>query len=157
MKLSQIIRAPKRSIKIGKWGTGKIRQSAFPMPKAPSKAYKYGPSYRWCVVIFFVDDKECRLLVLFNHLRLQFRATLGVMESNGLRILCDHEYHPTEPWHCHFSMEDSINVPTGVRRIYMRRFPKRGGIDDASFPASETEALRKAIKFYRVEEPGMLL
>ncbi len=159
MELKDIIRAPKDGISLGDWKQGRIRYTDFPVAKAPSRAFRYGPAYRWRVIGFDALGVRCRVLVLFNYTRSIFRATLGVERQDGLVLICDHEYHATEPgWHCHVSKEAVEDVPTGLRRFHMRKWPRRPAASRRGNVTSETEAFEKAMSFYRIHNgqgPGI--
>ncbi|TXL72274.1 hypothetical protein FHP25_25920 [Vineibacter terrae] len=105
MKLVEVIRATKVDVEIGKWETGHITRSQFPLSQAKNKNYKFGPDYRWRVVRFRCLGHEWRVLLLLCAPREIFRTTLAVEVGGDLRVVCQHEYHASEPgWHCHLSL-----------------------------------------------------
>lgn len=164
MRLKEIIRAPKSDIKIGeKWHVGKVPRADFPMARA---AYGIGLSYKWNIITFRALGAECRVLVVTNERKQKYEAVLGVMSPTGqqLRILCTYEYHPSEPgWHCHATHDDSDTLTQGAMRgPWIQRVPTAGARHRPSRHhtvtiGDEREAIRLAIKRYRIEPKGTLL
>ena len=161
MRLRQIIAASKTNIKTGEWHTGKVPRADFPMAKA---AYGLGNSFRWRVISFAVLGTECRVLVVVNAPKQKYEAVLGVMASNGLRILCSYEYHPSEPgWHCHATHDDTDTLTIGcMRGPWVRRVPgARRTHRQRKFSkfqiADNDDAIRFAVDRYRIWSKGPLL
>ena len=161
MRLRQVIAAPKTKIDLGEWNTGKVPRKDFPMAKA---AYSLGNSFRWRVIKFEALATECRVLVVVNAAKQKYEAVLGVMASNGLRILCSYEYHATEPgWHCHATHDDTNSLTIGcMRGPWIRRVPgARKNHRQTKFStfqiADNDAAIRFALKRYRIESKGPLL
>ncbi len=158
IRLRQIVRAPKSNISIGKWQSGKVPRTAFPMAK---QAYGLGSSFRWCVIEFSAIGREYRLLVVLHLQKQKFEAVMGTLENGSLRIICSLEYHATEPgWHCHAACEDIATLPVGYRRgPWVRRIPAaRHFHAELEFKIeSEQAAQRRAFAFYQIEVEGTLL
>ena len=127
-------------------------------------AYALGSSFRWCVITFEVLGSECRVLVVVNAPKQKYEAILGVMASNGLRILCSYEYHATEPgWHCHATHDDTstlnfgcmrgpwIKRVPGARKVHRQNKHMKFSIGD------EGMAILFAIDRYEIWEKGLLV
>lgn len=161
MRLKDIVRAPKDAIKVGEWHSGKVPKADFPIARS---AYRLGNSFKWCVITFQALGAECRVLIVQHEAKQKYEAILGVMSTNGLRILCSYEYHASEPgWHCHATHDhvDTLSqgamrgpwikrVP-GVRKIHRPQKHQNFKIGDA------TAAIRFAIDRYNIETKGPLL
>ena len=159
MRLKEVIRAPKRDVQFtGPWSQGHIPRSQFPLLGAPRRGYKFGPTYEWRIVSFKVDDLECRVLVLLNEARQLYRASLAVKRGNEFMLVCDHEYHTAaEPWHCHAVVDEFHQVPQGVRRRFMKKWPRAGSSLRTGFVDSKQKAIAQAFQVFRIDEPGELL
>ena len=159
MKLSDIIRADKTNVDLGKWQSGHIPRNAFPLSKLKSKRYKYGSEYRWRVVRFVANNLGCRILILLNEGKGIYRARLGVEMDSDLVVLCDHEFHSGEPgWHCHLCGDDIEAIEPGAARTHTVRWPKRPELCSLrTFKVSETSALSEAAARFRFKAQGSLL
>jgi hypothetical protein len=161
VRLKDIVCASKDDIKVGQWRSGKVPRNDFPMAKS---AYGLGSSFRWCVISFEALGVECRVLVVVNAPKQKYEAVLGVMASNGLRILCTYEYHATEPgWHCHATHDDTDTLTIGcMRGPWIRRVPgARKNHRQTKFSnfqiADNDTAIRFAVSRYRIWSKGPLL
>lgn len=161
MRLRQIVAASKSKIDLGKWNSGKVPRADFPMAKS---AYALGSSFRWRVIKFEALRTECRVLVVVNAPKQKYQAVLGVMASNGLRILCSYEYHATEPgWHCHATHDDSETLSIGsMRGPWIKRVPGAHKVHRqnkyANFQIADDDgAVHFAIDRYRIRPKGTLL
>lgn len=161
MKLKNIIRASKTDISFSDWKSGQVTRSSFPLSKAKSKGYKYGPDYESCVAKFSALGHEFRVLILCRFGREIFYATLGLLDGNDTVVLCSLEFHGSEAgWHCHATCEDHSTVSPGVfRPRLLKRFPdgKNRHRRDAFRVRNVADAKRMAIKFYRIEKKGSLV
>ena len=159
MKLKELIRAQKSGVKFaGPWSSGNIPRNQLPLLGAPRRAYKFGPTYEWRIVSFEANGLECRVLVLINVGRQRYRALLAVMRGKEFIPVCDHEFHTVaEPWHCHAVLDEFHKVPQGVRRKFMAKWPRAGSVVDKKFITSKQEAIGRAFKLFRIDEPGDLL
>lgn len=150
MRVKQILRAAKTAVTVGPWSTGRIPYSSFPMAKAKSKAFKYGPAYRWRLVEFDALGVHCRVMILFNYSKQIFRATLGVELPGGMVIAADHEWHQNEPgWHCHVFTGNVSEATSDARRRHMNRWPA-GVSGEGKCVGSESEAFQRAMSFFRI-------
>jgi hypothetical protein len=162
MRLLEIIKAKKSKIQIGPWKNGKVPRADFPMAR---KAYGLGNSYQWCVITFEALSAAFRVLVVLNGPKQKYEAVLGVMGPKGdLKILCSYEYHPSEPgWHCHATHDDVNTLPHGcmrgpwVKRVPGARKPHRQNKFAAFTIDKQADAIRFALRRYRIEEKGPLL
>jgi hypothetical protein len=159
MELAEIIRALKTDIHASAWAVGHISRSAFPLSLARSKNYKFGPEYHWRVITFDCLSRTFRLLVVINEAKQIFRATLGVEVENDLAVICQHEFHASEPgWHCHLSLAPVETLPPGVTRTHLRRWPKSGTEHSKQhFDVTEKSATSVAAARFRVASIGTLL
>ena len=159
MKLRDIIRAPKSGIHTGAWKAGKIPRSEYPLSRARDRDYKYGPAYDWRIVKFTALGLDCRVLILLRERREIYYARLGVVEHNDTKIICSYEFHGAEPgWHCHAKCGPLSTIQAGLNRQDSARFPDgRRFHRDKVFGVTKATALRRAIDFYRIEEPGTLV
>ena len=162
LRLREIIRAPKSEIEIGKWRAGKVPKSDFPLFK---NAYNLGSAFKWNVITFQALGAECRVLVVFNAGKQKYEAILGVMGSRGImRVLCSYEYHASEPgWHCHATHDDSESLSNSfMRGPWVKRIPSAKKLHRqpkfAKFTiGDEVEALRFALRRYKIDQKGSLL
>jgi hypothetical protein len=164
MSLKSIIAAQKTGIRAGEWKGGTIPRAQWPSRKAKSKAYKYGPLYKWRIISFYANGHECRLRVLFNKDAEIFRASLGVVENGDTKVLCEYEYHASEPgWHCHARCGDLADISSATIRYGSKRVPDAGGKHrrtEFKFGKAEMDddtAFSCAVSFFRVFEEGGLL
>ena len=159
MNLKEFLRGTKLVLDEGKWGAGHIPRSAFPLSGLSNKRYKYGPEYKWRVVRFECVAEVCRVLILLNEDKQIYRATLGIEDGGDLRVLCQHEYHASEPgWHCHFKTADHKNVDPGYVRKNSRRWPSvRGQHSKMEFNVSQSSAITKAADRFGFRVQGDLL
>ena len=117
MNVWKIRSEDKTALEFGRWETGKMSRSAFPMSKARAKAYRLGSAWTWRVIKFDADGSQYRILVAYRTDKEQFMATLAVEDAGDMRIVASLEYHPTHGgWHIHYASEPMVNVPSGVRR-----------------------------------------
>jgi hypothetical protein len=78
VNVADIVRTRKSELETGTWRSGHIPRGQFPLSKAKSKNYKFGPEYKWRVIRFECRGVYCRILLLLNEGKQIFRATLGV-------------------------------------------------------------------------------
>jgi hypothetical protein len=125
MDLKALIRAAKSSVKTGEWKQGEIPRAQWPSRRAKSKFYKWGPLYKWRIVTFSALGRECRVLILLNENKQIFRASFGVTDKGDTTVLCDYEFHASEPgWHCHARCDDIATIDAGTNRFGSDRLPK---------------------------------
>jgi hypothetical protein len=139
MHLRALINSPKRSVKSGEWKRGgeAIPRAQWPSRRAKAKAYKFGPAYQWRIVSFFAEGEHCRLKLLFNEDKQIFRARLGVTRDGETIVVCDYEFHASEPgWHCHARCDDIDKLDATATRY--------GG---ARIPSSKSRHRRTEFKF----------
>lgn len=157
MNLKEVIRADKQDVELGAWASGHIPRSAFPLSKVKDKAFKYGPSYSWRVIKFACLGKKCRVLLILNADKGIYRARLGVEDAADMVVLCEYEFHASEPgWHCHFTIKDISSIEPGVVRGGKKRRPKMED-PQAAFPVTKANALTYAAVRYGFEKSGGLV
>lgn len=158
-KLTDFIRSTKSEIDEGRWRSGHIERSAFPLSKTKAKHYKFGPTYHWRVVRFRCLGAKCRVLIQLNLEKWICRSTFAVERDNDLVVLCTHEYHATHPgWHCHLDLEDVKDLESGVFRTGKRRWPVVGAEHaKKEFGVSEASALAHVAQRYGFAAQGDLL
>ena len=157
MNLKEVIKAEKFGIETGQWSAGHIPRSAFPLSKVKDRSYKYGMAYSWRVIKFTCLGRKCRVLLFLNLEKGIYRARLGVEESGDMVVLCDHEFHLSEPgWHCHFTLNAVSSIDPGSARGGKNRRPK---LEDpkAIFPVTKGNAVAYAAKRYGFEILGGLI
>lgn len=156
MRLKTIIQAEKSNIDFGKWTEGHISRSSFPLSKVKEKSYKLGKAYKWRVVRFDALRKRIRVLIVLNKEKEIFRARLGVEDGGDMVVLCDHEFHASEPgWHCHFTLKTVDSLTTGAVRDGKRKRPTNSDAS-AVFNVTEASALAIASKRYGFDPKGEL-
>lgn len=156
MRLKDIIKAEKTQTDFGAWREGHIQRSAFPMSKVKEKAYKYGKAYKWRLVRFQALGKRVRVLIVLNEEKQIFRARLGVERGNDMAVLCDYEFHASEPgWHCHFTLKQLDSVEEGAARDGKRKRPTASDVG-AAFNVTEASALAVAAERYGFKPKGSL-
>jgi hypothetical protein len=140
----------------GKWQTGGMPPSAFPLSKRRSRAYKIGSSYKWRVIHFSCLEQLCRLLIVFNDQKEQYRATLAVERERDMIVVASLEFHGTHPgWHLHGACGDVDALPLGsLRGPLQKRFPNaRMAHRRSDFRVTnEGLALDVAAKFFRLHK-----
>jgi hypothetical protein len=156
VNIKDLIRADKTDLDTGKWAKGHIPRAAFPLSKLKDKKYKYGPEYSWRVIKFKAESASCRVLVWFNSSKEILRARLGVEVNGDMVVLCDHEFHASEPgWHCHVTFEDVATRTPGVARN-TTKWP-RTIKPAARFGVTEANALTIVSEFFRLKSQGELI
>lgn len=161
MNLRAIVGAEKSLVKSGEWKQGEIPRAQWPSRKARAKAYKYGPLYRWRIISFYALGCDCRVRILMNESKQIFRATLGVVTLGETVVICDYEYHASEPgWHCHARCNDIDGLDAGTNRFGSLRLPKSGNHHrrlDFKFgktAISPPSAFNCAVKFFGIDKIG---
>lgn len=159
MDVTDIIRSVKSKPDLGEWHEGHIPRAAFPLSRAKNKNYKFGTEYKWRVVTFDSIGHKCRVLLLLNEGKQICRMTLGVEMNNDMAILCQHEFHASEPgWHCHACFDQIENVPVGVNRSHLKRWPKPGVVHArVEFNVNRKNVLSAASELFRFSAQGDLL
>ncbi|QQQ17420.1 hypothetical protein JIP62_08615 [Brevundimonas vitis] len=157
MRLKDIIKAEKSAFDLGKWQYGHIPRHAFPQSKVKESAYKFGRAYSWRIVRFTALGRRIRVKIVLNESKEIFRAKLGVEEGGDMIVLCEHEFHSSEPgWHCHFTTKPLNSVVAGTVRAGKRKRPT--AIDaSAVFNVTEATAFDIAAKRYGFDQKGSLL
>ena len=159
MRLAEVLRGTKNVTEDGRWQSGHIMRSAFPLSAAKTKNYKFGPEYRWRVIRFDCLLETCRVLIVINEGKQIYRATLGIEEGADMKVLCQYEFHASEPgWHCHLTLEDHTAVPAGIVRSHLRRWPQaKARHSQADFNVSTASAISHAAERFRFRAQGALL
>jgi hypothetical protein len=101
---------------------------------------------------------------LLNLSKQIFRATLGVTENGETAVLCEYEFHASEPgWHCHARCDDLELLDSAVTRFGSKRLPSAGKHhrrDRFTFgkaELTEVTAFNAAVKFFKLyKEEGTL-
>jgi hypothetical protein len=158
----QIRAASKNVLEWGKWQTGGMLSSAFPLSKRRGRAYQLGASYRWRIIRFEALDVPCRLLIAFNLAKEQYRATLALERDRDMSVIASLEFHGTHPgWHLHGACGDTASIPLGsLRGLWQKRMPLPRKLHRrAEFGITDDiTALNMASKFFRLHKrEGALL
>jgi hypothetical protein len=140
----------------GKWQTGGMPPSAFPLSKRRGRAYRVGSSYQWRVIQFSALGETCRVLIVYNAAKEQYGATLAIERDRDMIVVASLEFHGTHPgWHLHGACGDIDTHPLGsMRSPLQRRFPKpRVTHRRHDFKVTnEGAALDVAAKFFRLHK-----
>jgi hypothetical protein len=164
MNIRDVVRGPKTDVSISEWREGHIPRERFPLSRVRSKSYKLGPDYKWRVISFDCLGDSFRVLVVFNEAKQIYRSTLAVeirqsgRAANELAVLCQHEYHASEPgWHCHVTFAETDTLPLGVARSHLKRWPQATSASHSEFGVHHRNAATIAAARYRISSPGTLL
>lgn len=155
LKLGEILRAPKASIKIGGWRTGKVPASAFPLKKAGK--LPQSPAWQWRIVEFEAMKRQFVLLIRLNVEVEYYSSILAMRNDQLIQVICHHEFHSSHrSWHCHFVAGNVEETFPGVLRDYdrMRVFdakPSESGKLD--FNVQLEDALGIASARFRFDAP----
>jgi hypothetical protein len=152
MLLKEIIRAEKVVTDWGKWQSGKMPRTAFPLSMSRQNFYRLG-SFRWRVVRFASLASAFRLLIALHEAKEQFRALLGVEVGADTRFVASLEFHGTHPgWHAVLSCDLIENAPIGIKTgPWQRRLPRaRHAHRRTTFGVTEKTATEKAGRFFRL-------
>jgi hypothetical protein len=140
----------------GKWQVGGMPPAAFPLSKRRGRSLRVGSSYKWRVILFSASGETCRLLIVYNADKEQYRATLAVDRDRDMIVVASLEFHGTHPgWHLHGACGDIEKHPLGsMRGPLQRRFPRpRTTHRRHDFKVtSEGAALDVAARFFRLHK-----
>jgi hypothetical protein len=158
MNIADVVRALKTDIHVGDWHSGHIPRASFPLSHARGKNYKFGPDYKWRIVTFDCLRHSFRLLIILNENKEIYRTTLGVEADGDLIVLCQYEFHASEPgWHCHVTFREAESLPHGVTRTHLRRWPGYAVTPSRpDFGAKQSNAVGLATTRFRVSPLGDL-
>lgn len=118
LRAQQIRSADKVVSDWGKWQMGGMPPSAFPLSKRRGRAYRVGSSYKWRVIHFTALEETCRLVIVYNAAKEQYRATLAVERDRDMICVASLEFHGTHPgWHLHGACADVDKHPPGSRKV----------------------------------------
>ena len=159
MDVSDIIRGVKSKPDLGEWKNGHIPRAVFPLSRAKNKNYKFGQEYKWRVVSFTGVHHKCKVLLLLNEGKQICRITLGAEINGDMAVLCQHEFHASEPgWHCHVCFNAIENIPTGANRSHLKRWPKPTSIHArAEFAITQQNVLSFAAEVFKFSAQGELI
>lgn len=153
--VGDVIRAPKQVTAIGKWRTGKVPPSSFPIGK--QRRLPQGSAWQWRVVEFLALDAKFRVLVRLNRDASYYSSILSMERGDVIQIICHHELHLSHlNWHCHFITGDVCDTMPGVlrdrdkMRVYEAEPSKAG---DVEFDVEQSDALAIAAKRFRFDAP----
>lgn len=147
-----IIAASKTIMDQGKWASGKMPKSAFPLSRSGSKAYRLG-NRRWRVVTFSAEGHECRLLISFSFALSEYQAMLGITIGHDTKVIATLEHHAnhTPPWHAHLCCDALFQVPAGIKRgPWNKRFCGAAGPYRCEFPKTDNSAFNMAARFFKL-------
>lgn len=126
------------------------------MSRLKDKRYKFGPDYSWRLVRFDALGNQCRILILLNESKEIMRARMGVERSGDMVVLCEYEYHASEPgWHCHLTLEDTDAATAGAARDNKYKWPRNSS--QRTFAVDRVSALSLVAGRFRFEAQGDLL
>lgn len=163
METKTLITAPKMQLRTGEWKRGPIPRSQWPSRRAKSKAYKFGPRYQWRIITFIACGYDCRVRILLNVEAQIFRATFGVTEDGETKVICDYEWHASEPgWHCHArcgpvaEIDAAKNRFGSIRLPSARNFHRRQDFKFGNTEINEVTAFNCAVTVFRIRQGGDL-
>ena len=124
--------------------------------KRRGRSYRLGSSYKWRVIQFSALGETCRLLLVYNADKEQYRATLAIERERDMIVIASLEFHGTHPgWHLHGACGDVEAHPIGsLRGPLQKRFPNPRVTHrrhDFEVP-NEGVALEVAAKFFRLHK-----
>jgi hypothetical protein len=156
MRVRDIFRSKKEAVVLEPWKQGDMPPSAFRL-RQNMKSVGQGKSYHWRIVRFGAGGENFRVLILWNEGKQIYRATLGHEVGEVVRIVCVREFHAREPgWHCHAVSQCKQGVPVW-NHGGLRRFPRGTSEADEFGVTSKERATALALRFYGVEQSGVLL
>jgi len=144
------IRSRKTIVEGGKWATGKMPHTAFPLSK--SHNYTLGSAWRWRVCRLVSGDKNFRLLVAYQAAKAQYQAWLGCESGADQAVLARLEFHPSHRgWHCHVKKGPLDEVACGVVKQPQSRERVKLCRDNNPFTVTDLDALGIACRAFNVE------
>lgn len=156
IRVQDLRKAHKTVVDWGKWSSGKIPRTAFPLSRPRNRSFRLGSAYRWRVIRFESSGLSFRLLIAFHSQKEQYRATLALEHERDPSVLASYEFHGTHPgWHLHAACGDVESVPKGVMSgPWQERYPRaRLFHRRVEFEiVSEHSALDRASRFFRLHE-----
>ncbi len=147
-----IIAASKAITDTGKWGTGRMPRTAFPLSRSGAKAYRLG-NRRWRVVTFSAAGAECRLLISYSFALFEYQAMLGVMIGDDTKVVATLEHHANHnpPWHAHLCCDPLSEIPVGIKRgPWNKRFCGTAKRYRERFPNTDGSAFNMAARFFKL-------
>jgi hypothetical protein len=149
------VRIKKLVVKPGEWKvvTRKAGMPKTTFPLSRRDGIQLGRGWHWRVDSLEITDHPLRLLTAFHQDKEEFRAWLSTPRGQSHVILAQLEFHGDHPgWHCHAAccaideIEAGDSRPRKCVRIPRHERPHR----DITFAMSESSALARAYKFFRV-------
>lgn len=132
----------------GKWLTGKMMKTSFPMTK--NHSLRLGSGWEWRVVRLTYGGVGCRLLVAFHPMKQNAMAYLGIESGPDTRVVCMLENHSTHVgWHVHASCNEN-DAPLGRLRFPgLRRIPRQGRRHNPVGMLTKEAVLHRALSLFR--------
>ena len=156
MLLKDVVRAEKIVADWGRWQSGKMPRSAFPLSMSRQNFYRLG-AYRWKVIQFAALGEAFRLLIALHEPKEQFRAMLGMNAGGDTRFVASIEFHGTHPgWHALLACDPLDTLPIGIKTgPWQRRVPAaRSHHRRTTFSITERTATAKAGSFFGLPAEG---
>ena len=156
MRLKDVVRAEKIVTDWGRWQSGKMPRSAFPLSMSRQSFYRLG-AYRWKVVLFSALGEAFRMLIALHEPKEQFRALLGMDVGADTRFIASIEFHGTHPgWHALLTCDPMDTLPIGIKTgPWQTRVPAaRTHHRRLEFAITERTATAKAGSFFRLPAEG---
>lgn len=150
MRLKDVGCAEKTVTDWGRWQSGKMPRSAFPLSMSRQNFYRLG-AYRWKVVRFGALGETFRLLIALHEPKEQFRAMLGMDVGSDTRFIASIEFHGTHPgWHALLACDPVDTLPIGIKTgPWQTRVPAaRSHHRRTAFAITERTATAKAGSFF---------
>jgi hypothetical protein len=157
MRLRDIVKLQKSLTTAGTWKVvtrqAKMPSSAFRLSRRAS--YELPRHWHWRVDELSADGYDLRLLTAFRPEVEEYRALLGMVVGENLRIVARLEFHGDHRgWHCHGYCGDQEDVPLSDPgpRVFQRAPEAESAHRRLDFGlTSETDASHRAFRFFRVE------
>lgn len=150
MRALAAIRENKSLVENGKWASGKMPRTAFPLSK--THAYSLGSGWRWLILGVEAGPRRYRLLVAYEKAKSQYRAWLGLASGSDQILLARLEYHPSHRgWHCHLKRGELTDVSCGVVKHPGDREHAKSCRQSSDLQVTDLDALAIALRVFRVE------
>lgn len=146
------IKKKKTANDLGRWSTGRVPRSDFPMPgHFPIKAHQ-----KWrCMRLVDDDSRDLRLLIVVSERRNEFQALLAeVADGKSYVLACLEEHASHSGLHCHAPCGRELPIYSGsLRYPDMRVAPNPGSSAcRRSYTWTQDAAYREALRFFNVND-----
>lgn len=158
MRVRDLLRLPKAVTIAGTWKVvtrqAKMSPTAFRLSKR--SPYTLSRHWHWRVDELAAGSYKFQLLTAYRPDTEEYRAVLGQVVGDGLRIVSRLEYHGDHPgWHAHSHCGDHEEIAVGetAPRTFTRVPAAENSHRRETFDISDNDAVHRAYQFYRVKPP----